>query len=154
MVKPSFLLSLGISLALCLGSCAPAAATSVASQPPPTLAEVPTSAQIPTSTPVPEITVGTVEVNLLNIREGPGTSYPILGSLNKGEKFYILGELVNSTNNKWLIVSPSSNSFGWVTGDQSYVTVQKEIVDLSTYLIWQKNVETAKSLLISLTPTP
>jgi len=95
-----------------------------------------------------------VEVNLLNIREGPGTSYPILGSLNKGEKFYILGELVNSTNNKWLIVSPSSNSFGWVTGDQSYVTVQKEIVDLSTYLIWQKNVETAKSLLISLTPTP
>ena len=136
---------------LFLVSCAPTG-TSVVSQP--TSVETSTNTQIPTSTPIPEIIVGVVEVDTLNIREGPGTSYPILGSLNIGEKFYILGEVINSTNNKWLLVSPSSNSFGWVTGDQSYVTVQKETVDLSTYLIWQKNVETAKSVLISLTATP
>jgi len=98
--------------------------------------------------------VGVVEVDLLNIREGPGTNYPILGSLAKGEKFYILGEVVNGTSNRWLLISSSSDSFGWVAGDQTYVTVQKEIVDLSTYLIWQKNLDTAKSVLIALTPTP
>jgi uncharacterized protein YgiM (DUF1202 family) len=107
-----------------------------------------------TPTPIPEIEVGVVEVDLLNIREGPGTSFPILGSLAKGEKFYILGEVLNNTNNKWLLISPSEGSFGWVIGDQTYVTLQKEVVDISTYLMWQKNLDTAKSLLSALTPTP
>ena len=49
-----------------------------------------------------------------------------------------IGEVVNSTNNKWLLISLSPDSFGWVIGDQTYVTVQQETVDLSTYLIWQK----------------
>jgi len=83
--------------------------------------------------------VGVVEVDLLNIRERPGTNYPILNSLAKGEKFYILGEVVNSTSNTWLLISSSADSLGWVIGDQTYVTLQKETVDLSTYLIWQKN---------------
>ena len=95
-----------------------------------------------------------VEVDLLNFREGPGTNYPILGSLLKGEKFYILSEVVNSTNNTWLLINPTPDSFGWVIGDQTYVTVQKEIVDLSSFLIWQKNIDTAKSILAALTPTP
>ena len=107
-----------------------------------------------TETPIPEVEVGVVEVDLLNIREGPGTNYPIVSSLNKGEKFYILGEIVNSTSNKWLLISSSPDSLGWVIGDQTYVTVQRESVDLSTYLIWQKNMEAAKSVLSALTPTP
>jgi len=98
--------------------------------------------------------VGVVEVDLLNIREGPGTNYPILNSLAKEEKFYVLGEVVNSTGNKWLLIRSSPDSFGWVIGDQTYVMVQKETVDLSTYLIWQKNIESAKSVLSALTPTP
>ena len=140
---------------LFLVSCAPVATTvgTTPTSPPPATNTAP-AVQIFTPTPIPEVTVGVVVVDLLNIREGPGTSYPILGSLNKDEKFYILGDVVNSTNNRWLLISPSENSFGWVIGDQSYVTVQKEIVDLSTYLIWQKNVDSAKSILISLTPTP
>ena len=95
-----------------------------------------------------------MEVDLLNIREGPGTNYPILGSLAKGEKFYILNEVVNSTSNKWLLINPTADSFGWVIGDQTYVTVQKEIVDLSSFLIWQKNINAARSILIALTATP
>ena len=107
-----------------------------------------------TSTPVPEIMVGVVNVDILNIREGPGTSYPIVGSLNKDEKFPILGEMTNSTSNKWLLISVTDNSFGWVTGDQSYVTVQKETVDSDTYLTWQRNVEASKSVLITPTASP
>ena len=140
---------------LLLVSCAPVA-TTVGTTPTAQPTGTPTAAtvQIATETPVPEVEVGVVEVDLLNIREGPGTNYPILGSLAKGEKFYILGEVVNNTNNKWLLISPTADSFGWVIGDQTYVTVQKEIVDLSSYLIWQKNIDTAKSILAALTPTP
>ena len=146
-------LLLGILL---LVSCAPVA-TSFGTTPtlPPTDTPAPAvTAQSSTETPIPEVMVGVVEVDLLNIREGPGTNYPILTSLTKGEKFYILGEVVNSTNNKWLLISPFSDSLGWVIGDQSYVTVQRETVDLSTYLIWQKNMDAARSVLIALTPTP
>ena len=140
---------------LFLVSCAPVA-TSIGTTPtlPSTNTAPAVIVQDSTATPVPEVVVGVVEVDLLNIREGPGVNYPILSSLPKGEKFYILGEVVNSTNNKWLLISPSSDAFGWVIGDQTYVTVQKEIVDLSSYLIWQKNLDAAKSVLIALTPTP
>jgi len=138
---------------LFLVSCAPAGPTAVAQ---PTLAAVdtPASAPIASPTPVPEIIVGVVEVDTLNVREGPGTSYPIVRSLNKGEKFYILGDVTNNTNNKWLLINPSEGSFGWVSGDQSHVTIQKEIVDLGTFLIWQKNVEDAQALLVTSTASP
>jgi uncharacterized protein YgiM (DUF1202 family) len=158
MTKQGLVLRLGIFFIaiLFLVSCAPIATTIGMT---PTLA--PTDTPVPvvtaegsTATPVPEVVVGVVEVDLLNIREGPGTNYPILSSLVKGEKFYILGEVVNNTSNKWLLISPSNEVFGWVAGDQTYVTVQKEIVDLSSYLIWQKNLDAAKSVLIALTPTP
>ena len=141
---------------LLLVSCAPVATSfgTTPTRPPTDTAAPAVTAESSTETPIPEVVVGVVEVDLLNIREGPGTNYPILTSLTKGEKFYILGEVVNSTNNKWLLVSPSNDSLGWVAGDQTYVTVQKETVDLSTYLIWQKNMDAARSVLIALTPTP
>ena len=84
----------------------------------------------------------------------PGTSYAIVVPLNKGEKIYILGDVMNNTNNKWLLINPSEGSFGWVIGDQSYVTIQREIVDLATDLIWQKNVEDGKALLVISTTSP
>lgn len=156
MTKYLFLPALGILFTgILLVSCAPVATTvGTTPTPAPTNTAAAVATQISTATPIPEVVVGVVEVDLLNIREGPGTNYPILGSLAKGEKFYILNEIVNSTNNKWLLISPTTNSFGWVIGDQTYVTVQQEIVDLSTYLIWQNNVDTAKTILIALTPTP
>lgn len=140
-------------LAIFLSNCAPVA-TTVGTTPtrPPT--DTPEAVPLSTATPIPAIAVGVVNVDLLNIREGPGTNYPILTSLPKDEKFYILADILNSTNNHWLLISPSANTFGWVIGDQTYVTIQNETVDLSTYLIWQKNMETAKSILLALTPTP
>ena len=140
---------------LLLASCAPVA-TTVGTTPttPPTNTAPAAAVQVSSATPIPEVEVGVVEVDLLNIREGPGTNFPILASLARGEKFYILGEVVNSAGNRWLLVSASTDTFGWVTGDQTYVTVQKEIVDLSSFLIWQKNIDTAKSILAALTPTP
>lgn len=158
MAKEMFLLRFGIVWIpiIFLASCSPTVTTfGTTPTPAPTnTASLIQSKQDFTATPIPEVTVGVVEVDLLNMREGPGTNYPISGSLTKGETFYILGDVVNSTSNRWLLINPSGDSFGWVIGDQSFVTVQMETVDLSTYLIWQKNMDTAKSLLIALTPTP
>ena len=155
MAKSNFLPRLGMLFmaTIFLMSCAPAVTTAGST---PTFSPTNTARVIEqsTETPLPEIEVGVVEVDLLNIREGPGTSYTILGSLNKGEKFYILGDAVNSTNNRWLLISLSDKFLGWVIGDQTYVSWQQEIVDLTTYLIWQRNMEAAKSVLLSLTPTP
>jgi hypothetical protein len=140
---------------LFLVSCAPAAPGEGTEPAPTAPAADPTSnVQNVAPTPVPEVTMGTVVVDLLNIREGPGTSYPILGSLNQGEKFPVLGEVVNNTNNKWLLITAPTGSLGWVIGDQTYVTVQAEIVDLNTFLTWQKNVNDAKPLLITVTASP
>jgi hypothetical protein len=160
MTKRLFLPRLGFLFLgfLFLVGCTPVA-TTVGTTPTPAptptqTALAPAVVQVSSATPIPEVEVGVVEVDLLNIREGPGTNFPIVASLARGEKFYILGEVVNSAGNRWLLVSASTDIFGWVTGDQSYVTVQKEIVDLSTYLVWQNNIDTAKSILNALTPTP
>ena len=160
MTKRLFLPRLGFLFLgiLFLVGCAPVA-TTVGTTPTPAptptqTALAPAIVQVSSATPIPEVEVGVVEVDLLNIREGPGTNFPIVASLARGEKFYILGEVVNSEGNRWFLVSAYTDTFGWVTGDQSYVSVQKEIVDLSTYLIWQNNIETAKSILSALTPTP
>lgn len=155
MAKHDYLFRLGILflVTLFLASCAPVP-TTVGTTPTLAPTNTPPVAQNATETPIPEVMVGVVVVDLLNIREGPGTNYPIVGSLSKDETFYILGDVTNSTDNRWLLISPSENSFGWVIGDQTYVTIQKEIVELSTYLIWQRNVDAAKAILIALTPTP
>ena len=128
-----------------LASCAPKAANAVSQATSAVETSLDTQGTAPTA--VPDIEVGVVIVNILNVRQGPGTSYPTIGSLNKGEKFYVLGETTNSTNNKWLLISLSNNSFGWITGDKIYVTVQQEAVDADTYSTWQKNVAAAKSLI-------
>lgn len=127
---------------LLLASCAPKN-TSATSQP--TSVKTSLDAQSSTAAPVHDIEAGVVVVSSLNVRQGPGTSFPAVGSLSQGEKFYVLGETTNSTNNKWLLVRLPDNTFGWVIGEQSYVTVQQESVDADTYSTWQKNVDAAKS---------
>lgn len=131
---------------LLLASCAPKAA-SPTPQPiqPTSIVKASLDTKISTATPLPEIQVGVVIVDTLNVRQGPGTSYPTVGSLNQGEKFYVLAETTNSTNNKWLLVSLPDNSFGWIIGDRIYVTVKNEAVDYVTYSDWQKSMDAAKA---------
>lgn len=137
-----------LAVVLLLASCAPKSAGAESQPTSPTSVKTSLDAQAPTAAPLHEVEVGVVVVKTLNVREGPGINFPAVGVLNADEKFYILGETVNSTNNKWLLVSLPDNSFGWVTGDRSYVTVQKEMVDASTYSTWQKNVQAANSAAI------
>lgn len=157
MVKYSLLtgIKLGLSILVFVVGCTPSdiEKNNVSSNTITPFSVAPTKTRIPTATPIPEVLLGIVEVGSLNIRAGPGTSHPVIGSLHRGDEFYILGESVNSTNNKWLLIS-LSNSFGWVIGEAGYVTIKKTIVDFNTYLEWQRNKQSAKSFLVSATARP
>ncbi|HJV31600.1 MAG TPA: SH3 domain-containing protein, partial [Bacillales bacterium] len=50
-----------------------------------------------------------ISVDAVNIREGPGLSYPLLTQVNKGDKFPILIE-----NGDWSKLQLSKGKSGWV----------------------------------------
>lgn len=69
-----------------------------------------------------------VTSSTLNIRTGPGTSYPVIGSASEGEKFAIVGE-----RNGWYEIALEGNT-GWISGSTSYTYVDHgvlQFLDLS-----------------------
>lgn len=55
--------------------------------------------------------VSTVTATDVNFRSGPGTSYPIIGSLDKGDTLWVLG-----TSGDWKQAVSPSGLTGWVAG--------------------------------------
>jgi hypothetical protein len=55
--------------------------------------------------------VATVEATVLNVREGPDTSFPIITSVQQGEKLEVLGQYQMCD---WLRVHTRSGEMGWV----------------------------------------
>ncbi|MFH1929143.1 MAG: PA14 domain-containing protein [Chloroflexota bacterium] len=95
--------------------------------PDPTNTPVPTGTTIPAvSTPVPNTPVpdasptpagsqediATINAGVLNVRQGPSTSYPIVTTLRFGSKVTVLGQ--NQTA-EWLQVRLSDGTVGWVS---------------------------------------
>lgn len=60
-------------------------------------------------TAVPEVTV---IVNVLNVRAGPGTEYPVVAKIKKGESFQVFGQNADKT---WLEIRLSGGGTGWVS---------------------------------------
>jgi len=65
-------------------------------------------------TPQPELppNVGMVTAGALNLRYGPSTAYPPIGSLPYGTLFFVLGQ--DATGN-WLYVSLADGQTGWIS---------------------------------------
>ncbi len=55
----------------------------------------------PTSTPTPQVPLVTINHNM-NIRGGPGTNYPVIGSASVGQEFPIIGK--NHVGDWWNII--------------------------------------------------
>lgn len=94
---------------------APTPTPTDAPTPTPTEAPTPTPTEAPTPTPTPSpdpeiIATGTVWVNVLNIRSGPGTSYDIVGKFAKNDHVSII-EIEPVTN--WHKI--------WMSGGVAYV---------------------------------
>lgn len=65
-------------------------------------------------TPVPQVEV---VATWLNIRQGPGLDYPVIGTAGGGDRFEILGM---DESGHWLQVITGHNETGWISGQESY----------------------------------
>lgn len=59
----------------------------------------------------PSFTTCIVHASKLNIRSGPGTTYPVIGSVSKGTKLNALGRI-----NGWYLIQTNNDVFGMVNG--------------------------------------
>lgn len=71
----------------------------------------------PTLTATP-FAAGVVRPATLNLREGPGLQYTVLGGLKSEEKVYVLGEFLNCS---WIKIRSLTGDVGWVKGDYGYI---------------------------------
>ena len=60
----------------------------------------------------------TVKVPTLNLRQGPGTNYAVVGKLTQGAQAAIIGRNAAGT---WYQVRPTGGGTGWVTGAPAFV---------------------------------
>jgi hypothetical protein len=80
------------------------------------------------ATPVPQVQEATGKVNtqILNLREGPGTSFEIVDRLQQNTEVVMVGRLAD---NLWLRVNvPSINKSGWVATE--YITTEADVASL------------------------
>ncbi len=66
----------------------------------------------------------TVKVATLNLRQGPGTNYPVVGKLTQGAQAAIIGR---NAAGDWYQVRPAGGSTGWVTGAPALVQVTGDL---------------------------
>lgn len=76
-----------------------------------------TSTAEPLADEAPSMTQAEVVVSALNVREGPGIGYPIIGVALSGDMFDVTG--VNSTGD-WLQIVTAEGSPGWISGKPAY----------------------------------
>ena len=99
---------------------AQAAIESIPTASPQDLSVKPTSSPSggPTQTPKPKVNAATANVNL---RAGPGTNYPIVGGLAKGDPVQIVDQ---TGDGEWYRIQQTSDSFAWVSA--AYVEVASD----------------------------
>ncbi len=81
--------------------------------PPPTATPTPAPTATPTPTATPEPPSLKVSADILNIRSGPGTVYPVVGRLTKDTIVRLVGK---SEDGKWWQIETKEGK-GWVFGD-------------------------------------
>jgi len=71
----------------------------------------------------------TVKVATLNLRQGPGTNYPVVGKLTQGAQAAIIGR---NAAGDWYQVRPTGGSTGWVTGAPALVQATGDLTAVPT----------------------
>lgn len=84
--------------------------------------KTPTPTPMPTPSPDAIIVAATV-----NVYEGPGTEYPVVGQLNKAEELSVLGQFKNCS---WLKVINQNEVTGWISGEHRYVELHPSCSDV------------------------
>jgi len=99
---------------------------------PPTTTPLPTSTPpMPTVTPTseaPSLPDGTVAVNLLNLRSGPGLEYDILAHLQKGDALKARARIEAGD---WVKVSTAAGLEGWVAVEHVALNIPLDSIPLA-----------------------
>ncbi len=114
---------------------APTPAPPTPTPPPPTATPVsPTATPVPpspTPTPAPKGPQATIKGETINVRGGPGATFPILTTAKAGQSFDVSGR---NTDTSWLQICCFDGKPGWVsaalvtaTGDLASVAVPKDL---------------------------
>jgi dipeptidyl aminopeptidase/acylaminoacyl peptidase len=69
----------------------------------------------------------TVLVEALNVRSGPGVSYPVISMLTQDDQVPVVGQHI--TSGWWQVVLPEGST-GWVSGGAVYVSVEGDTTGL------------------------
>ena len=86
----------------------------------PTPSRPPATSTLRPNSPTPKPPDAVVLADKLNLRNGPGTGYEIVGALLQGSSLKILGR---SADKSWLQVKTDAGQQGWCSGDPQLVTV-------------------------------
>ncbi|MEZ4870303.1 MAG: SH3 domain-containing protein [Caldilineaceae bacterium] len=91
----------------------------------------PTATPTPASTPTPEPLTAVVNVARLNVRQGPGTEFTVIGTVVSGE---ILRVISRNPNGDWWYICCVSNSTaqGWVSAQ--FVTANFDLGQANTLI--------------------
>lgn len=117
----------------------------------PTATPTPTPAP-PTPTPTPEATptpFAVVQAQVLNVRDGPSTDYPVIGRLESGDEVAIVGQ--NDAGDWWQICCLTEGN-GWVYGP--LVRAQGETAEVPVIVDIAPPPPTATPLPATPTPPP
>jgi uncharacterized protein YgiM (DUF1202 family) len=71
----------------------------------------------------------TIVTDALNVRSGPGTSYGVVASAKRGEKYTVTGQNGNCT---WLKIAGGGKALGWVSGNKAYVKLNGACSNIPT----------------------
>ncbi|MDQ0174281.1 N-acetylmuramoyl-L-alanine amidase [Bacillus chungangensis] len=89
----------------------------------------------------------TIETDVLNVREGPGLSYPVIGQVKRGETYKKMSE-----QNDWYKINYSSDSNGWVAGwlvqedtDKKAAVIEEETESKESYVTILSNKTNIRS---------
>ncbi len=89
---------------------------------------------VPAPAPVPSVGIGTVVSPLLNVRTGPGTQYPVLQVLARGQVVNLTG--YRSADANWVRINWNGGS-AWVSGRPAYLYTTANIANMP---VWQGSV--------------
>ena len=70
-----------------------------------------------------------VKATSLNVREGPGVSFPTVGALSSGSKAEVLG-IHPETGWLQIVYREGPDGKGWISGSDKYVTVHGSLADV------------------------
>ena len=107
----------------------------------------------PTATPTPSIEETATATDYVNLRKGPGTSYGVIRTLDKGEEL----EVLDSTNPDWVKVRTSKNETGWCSteyiqfsSEEGSGTEETLVAKTTDYLNLRKGAGTSYDVILTL----